>query len=144
MTYNRWTQEQINILFDNYSTMPMEELELLVGKSKNVIYEKACSLKLKRRIFSQLKHATWTQDMLDYIKDNIQSKTFEQIAQELGVTRHAVKAKARFMKIRRDVVGRPKGAKGKPKAPKTKERLHPLFYNQLFGAVVGNTVLKRK
>lgn len=92
MALNRkkWTSEEIRILENNYSLMPVADImKLLPGRTYNAIIEKAKKLSLKSYIRQQ---QLYSEDDIDFIKSNWELMSDEEMALSLKRTRRAIKA----------------------------------------------------
>ena len=87
----RWTQEEIQVLKDNYSVIPVKQLcELLPSRNKDMILAKARSLHLCSYSRSQ---QIWKSEEIQYIYDNWKTYTDKVMAQSINRTARAIKAK---------------------------------------------------
>lgn len=86
-----WTDEEIEILKNNYSLKQMSEIEkLLPNRSKHMIASKAVSLNLESYTSLSTK---WKDNEIQYIKNNWFLTPDILMAQELNRTQRAVQAK---------------------------------------------------
>jgi hypothetical protein len=83
----RWTNEEINYLKENYKTSSYRSISEKIGKTEGAIRAKCFDLKL-------VKNDAWTQEDIDFIKENYQRMSVKEIAAILNRTPNAVKLKA--------------------------------------------------
>lgn len=87
----RWTDEEINILKQNYSIVPIDVMmQLLPNRNKNMITNQAMNLQL---ISYHNINSKWTNDEIQYLKTNWSILPDKLIAKDLGKSFYAVKAK---------------------------------------------------
>ena len=87
--YGYWTDEEINILIENYSTKPMSDvMRLLPNRSKTSILGQARMQNLKSYFYL---NRSYTDDEINYLKENYDSKSYEEMGAELGRTISAIK-----------------------------------------------------
>ena len=92
MVKNRkvWTDDEIEILKNNYSIMSVEDImNLLPGRTYNAIIEKTKKLSLTSYIRQQ---QLYSEEDIDFIKSNWKYMSDEEMAQSLHRTRRAIKA----------------------------------------------------
>lgn len=83
-----WDETEINILKDNYSYIPMNEvLELLPARTYSSILGKARSLNLKSYYYLT---SCYSDDENDFLIDNYQKKSNEELGVFLGRTEKAI------------------------------------------------------
>ena len=88
---NIWTDDEINILIDNYSIRPMSEtMELLPGRTQYAILGQARKYDLKSYFYL---NRLWTYDEIEYLKNNYLDKSYEEMSNELGRTITAIKVR---------------------------------------------------
>lgn len=86
----KWTDNEINILQDNYSLMPISDImKLLPGRTYNSIVNKAKKLSLKSYVRQQ---QLYSDDDINFIKSNWELKSDDEIASLLNRTKRAIKA----------------------------------------------------
>lgn len=86
---NKWTDDEVKILLDNYSYVPMEKmLELLPRRDVTSITNKATRVGIVS--YNKI-HTSWTNEEINYIKDNWELTPDEIMAKKLGRTFRAVK-----------------------------------------------------
>lgn len=87
----RWTDEEINILKQNYSIVPIDVMmQLLPNRNKNMITNQAISLHL---VSYHNINSKWTNDEIQYLKNNWSILPDKLIAKDLEKSFYAVKAK---------------------------------------------------
>lgn len=88
---SKWTEEEIGILKNNYSTLPMDLLlELLPNRNKNSIACKARSFML---LSYEKIQAIWKRSELEYIVEHWKIENDKQMAQAINKTQIAVRCK---------------------------------------------------
>lgn len=88
---NKWTDEEINILKNNYSEVSMDEmLKLLPNRNKNMIINKAQQFNIMS--YTKLK-SKWTEKEIQYVIDNWELKPDKLIAEKLNKSFRSVKWK---------------------------------------------------
>ena len=86
----KWTNEEVEILQNNYSIMPVADImKLLPGRTYDSIIEKAKKLSLKSYIRQQ---QLYSKDDIDFIESNWELMSDEEMALKLNRTRRAIKA----------------------------------------------------
>lgn len=90
--YNYWTPEETRILTDNYSKLPLKELQkLLPNREIDRIRYKAHSLGLKKR-----DHQSWTAGELDFLKENYKKMPVKELQKVLrNRSEGAIRTKAK-------------------------------------------------
>ena len=87
--YGFWSDEEIDILTKNYPTKPMNEvMSLLPNRSKISIIRQAGMYNLKSYFYLS---RAYTDDEIDYLKQNYISKSYEEMSEYLGRTISAIK-----------------------------------------------------
>lgn len=88
-----WTEEQINFIKlnypNNFSIDELEEMSVILGRSKIAIYQMIVKLGL-----INLKHRPFNDDDLKFISDNYNSMTADEIGKMLGITPDRIVRKA--------------------------------------------------
>lgn len=93
----RWTDNEINVLKDNYSIMPMDELvKLLPDRTYNSIILKANKLALQS---FQRQQQLYSEADLDFIKSNWLLMSDKEMATKLNRTQRAIKAVRNNMEL---------------------------------------------
>ena len=141
MTYNKkhkWTDTEIKFLCDNYPTMYFPELQKNLGLTYNQIKGKAEALKLKKTIRANPRALPdLTAEQEKFLKDNYPKMTRREIAEHLGIE----------YKTLVNIMARESLTKKSAREKKIKnfriQEPHPLYYNQIFGGIVGNEILKK-
>lgn len=86
----KWTSDEIEILKNNYSLMPIVDImKMLPGRTYDAIINKAKKLSLKSYIRQQ---QLYSADDICFIKSNWETMSDEEMAILLGRTRRAIKA----------------------------------------------------
>lgn len=86
----KWTSDEIEILQNNYSFMPIIDImKMLPGRTYDAIINKAKKLSLKSYIRQQ---QLYSEDDICFIKSNWETMSDEEISILLGRTRRAIKA----------------------------------------------------
>ena len=83
----RWTDEEVKFLKENYKTMSYKDIGEIIGKT---------DVQIRTRCFKDglVKNNAWSEDEINYIKENYQTMTTKDIAEKLGRTMSAVQLKA--------------------------------------------------
>lgn len=88
---NIWSDIEIKILIENYSIKPMSEmLRLLPNRSQSAIFGQARKHGLKSYFYL---NRSYSEDEIEYIKNNYIDKTYDEMSNELGRTIVAIKAR---------------------------------------------------
>ena len=96
---NKWNDEEVETIKKYYSKIPMDEmLKLLPNRNKDMIVNKASRLGIHS--YSKV-NSKWTEKEIQYIIDNWKIQPDKLIANELGKTFRAVKAKREELKLYR-------------------------------------------
>lgn len=96
---NKWNDEEVETIKKYYSKIPMDEmLKLLPNRNKDMIVNKASRLGIPS--YSKV-NSKWTEKEIQYIIDNWKIQPDKLIANELGKTFRAVKAKREELKLYR-------------------------------------------
>ena len=96
---NKWNDEEVETIKTYYSKIPMDEmLKLLPNRNKDMIVNKASRLGIPS--YSKV-NSKWTEKEIQYIIDNWKIQPDKLIANELGKTFRAVKAKREELKLYR-------------------------------------------
>ena len=97
--YGYWTNEEINILIENYSTKSMSDvMKLLPNRSKVSIKGQSNVHKLKSSFYL---NRCYTDDEINYIKENYAIKSYEEMSIELGRTVSAIKQRMIMLDLRK-------------------------------------------
>lgn len=86
----KWSDEEIQFLKENYKTMKFSDMAIILNRSKSSISGQLGRLGLKK----MTKNANWTQQEKQYLIDNIEKKTYQEIGNYLGRTVQSIRAKA--------------------------------------------------
>ena len=111
-SYIKWTEEEVNFLKENYSNSDVKTIASVVGRTNDCVYAKASELGLKRpNVEEQRKKAArrkinlinckaprWTMEEIQFLKDNENKLTLQQIADQLGKSLNAVNCKRMSIK----------------------------------------------
>ena len=97
--YGYWTDEEIDILIENYSTKPMQEvMKLLPNRSRTSILGQARMQDLKSYFYL---NRFYTDDEINYLKNNYATKSYEEMSMELGRTILAIKQRMIVLGLRK-------------------------------------------
>lgn len=86
--YERWTKHQEELLFSLYKEKSLDELEKIIGKTKDQIKTKGWRHGI---IFMNM----WTQDEDEFIKNNYLNMTYSEIGNRIGRSKSAVQSRCR-------------------------------------------------
>lgn len=94
---NIWTDDEISILINNYPIRPMNEmLEMLPNRSLFAILGQARKYNLKSYFYL---NRVYTDEEIQYIKDNYIEKSYEEMSEHLGRTVLAIKLRMYAMDL---------------------------------------------
>lgn len=97
----KWTDEEIDIMLNNYSRIPIDDVcELLPNRKKDNIIAKAQKLSLKSYEYWK-KH--WSEEELEFLKTNYQNMTDAELANNLNRTIDSIRGKRDYLKLSRPV-----------------------------------------
>lgn len=97
--YGYWSDEEISILIENYPTKPMKDtMKLLPKRSRTSILRQARAQNLKSYFYlSRL----YTEDEINYLKENYTIKSYEEMSEDLGRTIGAIKQRMTLLGLRK-------------------------------------------
>lgn len=96
---NFWTDEEIKILVNNYHIKPMEEiLEMLPNRTPSGILGQARRQGLKSYFYI---NREYTNEDIEYIKNNYENKSYEEMSRHLGRTVTAIKIRMNILGLRK-------------------------------------------
>lgn len=84
----KWTDEEEKLLFSLYKEKSLDELSIIIGKSKDQIKSKG-----QRHHISFMNY--WTENEDNYLKENFKTMTYEQIGAKIGRSKSAVQTRCR-------------------------------------------------
>lgn len=94
---NIWTNEEVEILINNYSIKPMSEVvKLLPGRTQYAILGQARKYDLKSYFYL---NRLWSDSEIQYLKDNYIDKSYEDMSNELGRTIMAIKVRMYLLNL---------------------------------------------
>jgi endogenous inhibitor of DNA gyrase (YacG/DUF329 family) len=94
-----WTDKEIDILIKNYPTKPMSEvMRLLPYRSRTSILGQARIQNLKSYFYL---NRIYTDDEINYLKENYASKSYEEMSKDLGRTISAIKQRMIILGLRK-------------------------------------------
>lgn len=94
-----WTKEEIDILIENYPKKPMiEVMNLLPNRSRTSILGQARMQKLKSYFYL---NRIYTDDEVNYLKENYSVKSYEEMSIDLGRTISAIKQRMIILGLRK-------------------------------------------
>lgn len=94
---NIWTNEEVEILINNYSIKPMSEvMKLLPGRTQYAILGQARKYDLKSYFYL---NRLWSDSEIKYLKDNYIDKSYEDMGNELGRTIMAIKVRMYLLNL---------------------------------------------
>ena len=94
-----WSDEEINILIENYPTKPMiEVMSLLPYRSRTSILGQARIQNLKSYFYL---NRIYTDDEINYLKENYALKSYEEMSIDLGRTISAIKQRMIILGLRK-------------------------------------------
>lgn len=97
----KWSNEEVDILLNNYSSIPVEEVcKLLPNRKKDNIIAKAQKLGLKSYEYLR-KH--WSDEDLKFLTSNYKNMTDEEITEHLGRSIDSIRGKRDILKLLRPV-----------------------------------------
>ena len=97
----KWTDEEVDIMLNNYSSIPINEIcKLLPNRKKDNIIAKAKKLGLKSYEYLK-KH--WSDEDLEFLISNYKNMTDEEIAESLGRSVDSIRGKREILKLLRPV-----------------------------------------
>lgn len=86
-----WSNEEIDIVLNNYSSTPMNELLIMLpNRTKSAILHQARNYDLKSYFYL---NRSYSESDIEYIKKNYMNKSYEEISKMLGRTVIAIKMK---------------------------------------------------
>lgn len=92
--YYTWNEKEIDFLYNNYKEMSVAEMAEALGRSSNSVYAKMTKLGLKsngkRKAHGRRPFEKWE---VDYIKDNHDLMTLEELADAFGRSSTSVRSK---------------------------------------------------
>ena len=92
---NPWTEGEIQVLKENYPTLPKKELKELLNRTWSSILHKAIRLKIKRK-----KH--WTNNEIILLKKNYPALPKKELKQLFNKSWNSISHKAIRLKIRKE------------------------------------------
>lgn len=98
-TNKKWTQEQVQFLYDNYMDMEQQEIAKTLGRTLRSIQKKMSYIGLKK--FER--NDNWSKEEVKYITDTYEKTPLLRIAKHLNRSYGAVRAKGNELKLKRDV-----------------------------------------
>jgi uncharacterized protein YtpQ (UPF0354 family) len=136
-----WSDYEIDYLLKNYPTKPIDEISEHLGLSKRQCREKACNMNLKKEIRTPYprKYPDLTAEQESYFLKNYATKSRIEIANDLGINYKILRAYIERENLVKKVIKKEHVKKQVTK----KHYKHPLYYNQIFGGIVGNEILKK-
>jgi len=107
---DRWTDEQVSYLKENYNTTPFMEMSKHINRSERAIKQKASSLGLTRE---RREYIRWSREEVAYLEQSYGHIETEIIAKKLGKNVDAVRQKAYKLDLFIDRItpNNPKGIK---------------------------------
>lgn len=97
ITTKNYTQDEIDYLKENYSTLTTRDLSIKLNKTESSIRHKVRSLGLIKQ-----PHKPWTDEEIQYLKDNYIGKTSKEIGDFLGRSVNSINAKRDEYSLFRD------------------------------------------
>ena len=108
----RWTPEEVNYLKEHYGKESFKEIASNIGKSTGSVSGKVWYLKKQGNLKptqltlnlteeKKMPRTKWTKTEIKYLKNNINSKTIQEISAYLGRGESSVKSKLNRLKIRK-------------------------------------------
>ncbi len=98
---NFWTQEQDNIVIDNFGKMPAYEIGKLIGRTDKAISARVKILRKVHNLKLQgYKFENWTGEEINFLRKNYSVLQADDIAKHLGKTVNAIRGKADRLNIR--------------------------------------------
>lgn len=97
--YGYWTDEEVNILIENYPIKSMTEvMNLLPNRSRTSILGQARMQDLKSYFYLS---RSYTNDEINYLKENYAIKSYEEMSNDLGRTISAIKQRMIILGLRK-------------------------------------------
>lgn len=94
-----WTDKEVDILIENYPMKPMMEvMKLLPNRSRTSILGQARTQNLKSYFYL---NRIYTDDEINYLKENYAIKTYEEMSLDLGRTITAIKQRMIILGLRK-------------------------------------------
>jgi hypothetical protein len=96
-----WTAEEDNFLRNNYKRMTARTIAERLGRTYMATQTRADTLGLVKRLRMKVGYTQhkWTQEELDYIKENFQEFTCDELADAIGVTTGALRNQVKKLKL---------------------------------------------
>ena len=86
---NIWTDDEVNILLENYSRVSMKEImDMLPNRTQSAILGQARKYDLKSKFYLNRR---WSDEDTQYLKDNYIDKSYDELSEYLGRTILAIK-----------------------------------------------------
>ena len=105
-----WSNNEESILKENFSKLSFDELaKLLPNRTITSIIGKARQMKLYRQYYEERKYS---EDEINFIKDNFQKLSYIEIANKLNRTPYAIEQKARQLGLKREIKIKKDGYRG--------------------------------
>lgn len=97
--YGFWTEKETDILIENYPTKPMSEVMALIPyRSRTSILGQARMQNLKSYFYL---NRIYTDDEINYLKENYAIKSYEEMSIDLGRTISAIKQRMIILGLRK-------------------------------------------
>ena len=88
-----WTEEETKFLVDHMDALTTFELAVSLNKTEAAINTKRVRIRRKRG--DDPAKTIWTEEMVEYLKENYLYKSHSEMAKHLGLPTHAVRGKCR-------------------------------------------------
>ena len=110
----RWTEEEINILREQYGRRPLKETVIFLNRSKAAANNMACRLGLKKGNFK----IDWPDWKIQMLRDYYPTTNTNTIAEWLGVCGETIERKAKKLGLKKT------GSHKRTSSRKTEEKSH--------------------
>lgn len=109
-TYHVWTEEETNFLKENYKKMKVSAIAKALGVTEQSVKSRAKILKIqaswsskqeRRRLVNKINSMAkrWTVEETEYLKNNYDKVSMEEMIKKIGKTASAINGKIRSLKL---------------------------------------------
>jgi len=103
--YQKWTEDQLQYLKENWGCAPMEEIVSVLNRNQKTLVNQACKMKLRRERYDD--RQIWSDEQLNYLRENWEWSSTNELEKELGRKWASIKQKAHVLGLpRRKILGK--------------------------------------
>lgn len=94
---HNWSKEEVAFIKENYKSMTYKEMSIRLNRPQVSVEQKARKIGIQKSV--EINSVNYTEEDIQYLKDNVSSKTYSEMARVLGRTPERIRNKCQQLGI---------------------------------------------